>query len=269
MKLFEQFEPQQPAVPIVISIPHAGTHFPAEIKKHYNKRLRQIADDTDWFLDQLYDFAPKLGITIIKANVSRWVVDLNRDPDSAPLYRDGRLLTTCTPTTDFFGNKLYKSIDLEPDKKEKKRRLKTYYWPYYEQLKLLLAERKSEFGRVLLWDAHSIRHRVGTIQRAVFPDFILGNNDGQTAGRSLIDAALMQLRASEFDVHHNHPFKGGHISRYFGKPDENIHALQLEMNKILYMDDNELTYNEQRAEQIKETVLMPIFKELIKQVSIR
>ena len=245
-------KPGKLKVPIIISVPHAGTGFPAEIKSHFKKRMRRYVDDTDWYVHRLYSFAPAMGITLIKANLSRWVIDLNRNPDSAPLYNDGRLITSNTPTTDFFGNKIYKSKRKEPDEKEISRRQKKYYWPYYSYLSALLEERKKEFGSVLLWDAHSIRHRVSTIQEDPFPDMILGNNDQKTASAKIIETALGSLRAGDFQVNHNNPFKGGHITRYFGDPENQIHSLQLEMNKILYMDDNEITYNQDRAEKVQK-----------------
>lgn len=262
MKLFKIIEPKINAVPIILSVPHAGTKFPTEIKKHYKKRMRKHLDDTDWFVDKLYKFAPALGITIIKANLSRWVIDLNRNPESVRLYNDNRLITTNTPITDFYGNPIYKSPDFEPDKKEKDRRLQEYYWPYYRKIEMLLAARKKEFGHALLWDAHSIRHQVSTIQKDPFPDMILGNNENTTANAILIKTAIDQLQSGEFGVNHNSPFKGGHITRYFGKPSENIHALQLEMNKILYMDDNEITYNTTRAKKVQK-VLQKTLKSLI------
>ncbi|VAW12124.1 N-formylglutamate deformylase [hydrothermal vent metagenome] len=254
MKLFKLKEPKDILTPIVISIPHSGTKFPSEIKTHYKKRMRRHLDDTDWFVHRLYEFAPSLGITIIKANLSRWVIDLNRDPDNVPLYNDDRLITSNTPITDFFGNNIYKSKELEPNSTEIKRRQATYYWPYYKQIESLLDERKKQFGKVLLWDAHSIRHKVGTIQKKPFPDMILGNNDEKTAHPKLINTALKELRSKEFKVNQNTPFKGGHITRYFGKPENNIHTLQLEMNKILYMDDNEITYNASRAKKVQKVL---------------
>lgn len=262
MDLFSIKEATSPLVPIIISVPHSGTKFPAEIKNHYKKRMRKHIDDTDWYVHKLYEFASEMGITIIKANLSRWVIDLNRDPESAPLYNDGRLITTCTPTTDFFGNNIYKSSELEPNPEEKQRRLDTYYWPYYRKVEELLEERKKQFGKVLLWDAHSIRHRVSTIQKDIFPDMILGDNDEKTASSVLIKTAMAKLMSEAFGINHNTPFKGGHITRYFGKPENNIHALQLEMNKILYMDDNEITYNQDRAEEVK-VVLKRTMKGLI------
>lgn len=254
MELFKIKEPSISPVPIVISVPHSGTKFPSEVKTDYKKRMLRHLDDTDWYVHRLYKFAPSLGITIVKANLSRWVIDLNRDPESVPLYDDGRLITSKTPVTDFYGNKLYKSRKTEPGPTEINRRLTAYYRPYYQQLETLLEDRKKRFGHVLLWDAHSIRHRVSTIQKAPFPDMILGNNDEKTAHPRLIKSALEGLRSGEFEVNHNTPFKGGHITRYFGKPEENIHSLQLEMNKILYMDDNEVTYNMDRAKRVQKTL---------------
>ncbi len=266
MDLFKIIEPTADFVPIIISIPHAGTQFPPELKGHYNKRLQTYLDDTDWFLPKLYGFAPALGITLIKANLSRWVIDLNRDPDSIPLYDDGRLITSHVPLTDFYGNKIYKSPEYEPDQTEIERRLHAYYWPYYKKLETLLQDRKNQFGKVLLWDAHSIRHLISTIQKDPFPDMILGNNDEKTADTQIIQTALKGLGTGSFGLRHNVPFKGGHITRYFGNPKNKIHALQLEMNKILYMDDNELTFNDSRAalvQNVLRTALEGLIKNMI------
>lgn len=245
-------EAKEPLVPIVISIPHSGTEFPAEVKAAYLPEQLKKIDDTDWFLQDLYDFATEMGITIVHAKYSRWVIDLNRDPKSAPLYNDGRIITGLTSHTDFLGNPIYKEGH-EPTHEEIERRLKNYYWPYYEKLTALLNERKKQFGKVLLWDAHSIRAFVPTIRSEKFPEMILGNADETSADSHLINTALTNLRTG-FDVKHNDPFKGGHITRYFGNPSQNIHALQLERNKELYMDDAELNFDTMRAEKMQITL---------------
>jgi N-formylglutamate deformylase len=255
-------EPKVKKVPFILSVPHCGIEFPDEIKDDYKLELRNAPDDTDWFVQDLYNFATELGITIIYAKYSRWVIDLNRDPESKPLYNDGRIITALTTTTDFFGNKIYVSEDHEPNEAEINRRLTHYYWPYYEKITSLLSERIEEFGKVLLWDAHSIRELVPTIRADKFPEMILGNNEEKTASKLIIETALSELKKGAFEVSHNYPFKGGHITRYFGKPEENTHALQLEMNKILYMNDDELVYNNERAEAVR-TILKPTFEALI------
>lgn len=259
---FHIIEPEKPVVPFILSVPHCGTSFPDELTSHYIPEKMQAPDDTDWFVHELYNFASELGITIVHARYSRWVIDLNRDPESAPLYNDGRIITGLTPNTDFFGDPIYVSEAHEPDMVEVKRRLYTYYWPYYEQVQQLLDARKEQFGKVLLWDAHSIRHFVPTIREDVFPDMILGNNDETTAHPAIIETALNTLRSGSYGVNHNTPFRGGHITRYFGKPENNVHALQLEMNKILYMDDKELHFHEDRANKVRE-VLKTTFEALI------
>lgn len=259
---FVIIEPKTKKVPFVLSVPHCGIDFPDELKEDYKPEMMSAPDDTDWFVHKLYNFASELGITIIHAKYSRWVIDLNRDPKSVPLYNDGRIITGLTTTTDFFGNDIYVSEEKIPNQKEIERRLSTYYWPYYEKIEALLNERIEEFGKVLLWDAHSIRKSVPTIRKEDFPDMILGNNDETTADPKIISTALNNLRSGEFEISHNTPFKGGHITRYFGKPEKNIHTLQLEMNKILYMDDDELKFNEERAKKVR-LVLKRTFNSLI------
>ncbi|MFD1551359.1 N-formylglutamate deformylase [Putridiphycobacter roseus] len=259
---FYIIEPKAPKVPIIISVPHSGTDFPEEIKQDYLEGQLKVLDDTDWNVEEVYDFASELGITVIHAKYSRWVIDLNRDPESKPLYNDGRIITGLCSYTDFFGRPIYKAAQ-DPNQEEVERRLKTYYWTYYQKVQALLDERKAEFGKVLLWDAHSIRHLVPSIQKEPFPDMILGNNDHKTADQEWIETAINTLRKGPFQVNHNTPFKGGHITRYFGKPAENQHALQLEMNKILYMNEEEMKYDTVRASIVK-TVLKPVFQELIK-----
>lgn len=258
---FYIIEAKAPVVPLIISIPHCGVEFPEEIKENYIPEQLADIDDTDWFLEQLYDFAPELGVTIIRAKYSRWAIDLNRDPESAPLYNDGRLITGLTSTTDFLGNPIYKE-GKEPDPEEVNRRLENYYWPYYKKVEELLNARKAEFGQALLWDAHSIREFVPTIRAEKFPEMILGNAEETSANQEFIQTALKELR-KDYQVNHNDPFKGGHITRYFGNPQNNIHALQLERNKNLYMDDAERTYHPDRANKMRIT-LMRTLEELIK-----
>ncbi|MBL3657828.1 N-formylglutamate amidohydrolase [Fulvivirga sediminis] len=261
MSVYNVIEPIADKVPILISVPHCGTEFPQEIKSGYNEDLIKAPDDTDWFVDKLYDFAPEMGITMITANYSRWVIDLNRDPESEPLYDDGRIITDLCPTTTFAGEPIYKDGHM-PGGKEIERRLKEYYWPYYAQVEKMLSHLKSEYGKVLFWDAHSIRQYVPLIRDEVFPDLILGDNKGRAAHKTLISTALDALSAKRLKLEHNYPFKGGHLTRYFGRPDENQHALQLEMSKINYMDNKESNYDEERAGHIR-VLLQENFKMLI------
>lgn len=263
---FRLVQAQASEVPILISVPHCGTAFPDELRDQYKQSLIQAPDDTDWFVDRLYDFAPAMGMTMITAHFSRWVIDLNRDPQNKPLYADGRIITGLCPTTTFLGENLYKDERAEISAPEIERRTNLYYQPYHDKIEEMVSLLEKKHGRVLLWDCHSIRQVVPTIQKEKFPDLILGDADGTSASPGLIETALGVLDHSNYKVSHNHPFKGGHITRHFGKPDRKRHALQLEMAKINYMDDTETKYDAQRASGMRN-VLQSVFEKLIDQLA--
>jgi len=258
-------EPVGRRVPFVLSIPHCGTGFPPEVEDLFIPELRKAPDDTDWFLERLYDFASSLGITVIHAKYSRWVIDLNRVPDGKPLYNDGRIITELCPTIDFLGNPIYKKAEYEPDDGEKARRLSEYYEPYHSRIDDLIADLRSGFREVIFWDGHSIRRNVPSISDQPFPDLILGNNDGGTASDQIIASALEGLRSGPYEVSDNHPFKGGYLTRSKGDPERGVHALQLEMSKDLYMDSTETEYDDQKAGALKAH-LKAVFEALIEVV---
>ena len=251
-QVFNIVHPKGNPVPVLLSVPHAGTAFPPKEKALYKPELIVRPDDTDWFVDQLYDFAPEIGITMIVARYSRWLIDLNRDPQSKPLYEDGRMITGLTPIQDFKGNSIYREAEFEPDEAEVARRIQLYYQPYHDQIRQVLHSMQAAYGHVLFWDAHSIRRYVRSIQPGPFPDLTLGSNDEKSAHPRLIQQALHSLQSGPYSLTHNHPFKGGQLTRSFGQPGKGIHALQLEMAKELYMDDAELNYHPQRANQMRE-----------------
>lgn len=264
-ELFHLAQATAPEVPILLSVPHGGTEFPIELQDEFEPAHLQFPDDTDWFVSRLYDFAPSLGISMISARVSRYVIDLNRNPDEKPLYADGRLITGLCPTTTFLGDPLYRDARTQVDPAEVQRRLNRYFRPYHEKVQSLLDGLLQRHGRVLLWDCHSIRRSVPTILQQLFPDLILGDADGTTASPGVIECALGVLDHSGYSVRHNVPFKGGYITRHFGRPSSQQHALQLEMTKVNYMDDAERHYDPDRAQKIR-TVLTRVFHKLIEQL---
>jgi N-formylglutamate deformylase len=252
MSSFNVVKAKVSEVPILISVPHCGTSFPPELMDQYKPGMIAAPDDTDWFVDQLYNFAPAMGMTMISARYSRWVIDLNRDPESKPLYTDGRIITGLCPTTDFLGQPIYNDHRTELTPSEINQRLEHYYWPYHKKIEEILSGLKKKFGKVLLWDCHSIRQVVPTIYKQKFPDLILGSADERSASTELIQIALHHLTEGGYQVNHNHPFKGGFITRNYGKPDEGYHALQLEMSKVNYMNNAEKVYDNARAEKMRD-----------------
>jgi N-formylglutamate deformylase len=256
--MMEPFHIQVPAgarIPILVSVPHCGTSFPDEIRPEFDQSIIASPEDTDWFVDRLYGFAPSMGITMLTAEYSRWVIDLNRHPDRKPLYTDGRIITDLCPTTTFLGKSIYRDGRQKVDDAEIRRRRHLYFEPYHNMLAKLLADLKAEFGHVLLWDCHSIKQHVPTIQPDKFPDLILGSADGSSADKSLIELALTTLGKGNYSMKHNHPFKGGFITRHFGRPIEKQHALQLEMSKINYMNNSETSYDTGRAEKMEQLLI--------------
>jgi N-formylglutamate deformylase len=240
-------------VPIIVSVPHCGILFPDDLKEQFKAALITEPDDTDWFVDKLYDFAPSMGVTMISAVYSRWIIDLNRDPESKPLYTDGRIMTGLCPVTTFTGEKLYSDERDQVSDTDRDTRLKTYFDPYHHQLSLLLNETKNTFGKVLLWDCHSIRQEVPTIHPKKFPDLILGDNDGFAAQPFLTEIASKALMTGgAYSFENNFLFKGGYITRNYGKPEDHTHALQLEMTKVNYMDDDQKKYDKGRAAKMQE-----------------
>lgn len=244
--------------PILISVPHSGTSFPSSVREYYTDKALNCPEDTDWFIHELYDFAPEMGIELVMAPNSRYVIDLNRSPENSSLYSDGRSQTSLTPSCTFLGeNILKKEIPTE----EIKRRLDQFYWPYYKELERKLNLRVKKFGKALLFDAHSIKRNVKTIREQPFPDMILGDADQTTASEVLISTALKALASGDYQVEHNNPFKGGHITRYFGNLNKNVHALQLEMSQDIYMNEKSTTYNKEKADKVRE-LLKKFFKKL-------
>lgn len=262
---FQIIEPAAKAVPFILSIPHCGTEFPDELALEYIPEMSAEPDDTDWFLDRLYDFASGLGITTIRPLYSRWVIDLNREPASKPLYDDGRIITALCPTSDFNGTPIYKDGRTEIENNEVNRRLALYFRPYHDKIDELSNDLIKNFGTAIFWDGHSIRRSVPTIRDKSFPDFILGDNDETTARPRFISAALRALGSKEYEVAHNTPFKGGYLTRSKGDPKNGLNALQLEMSKDLYMSNNETLYSEKKAAPIKAH-LKDVFESLIEEL---
>ncbi|RZJ71705.1 N-formylglutamate amidohydrolase [Flavobacterium sp.] len=260
MQLYTIIEPTATEVPILISSPHSGTYFPDDIKSRIKPELAARPDDADWYIDKLYDFAPAMGISMINANYCRWVIDLNRYPQREPLYYDGRVITGLCPVTDFNGLALYDGK--VPDDREIEKRLEKYFIPYHQKVEELLAAMVEKHGIAVLFDAHSIRKAVPGISKTPFPDLILGDNDMTSASPAIIAACYDVLQTGKFEVEHNIPFKGGYITRFFGKPENNVHALQLEMAKKNYMDDSEMVYDEQRAGEMRD-LLQRMFANII------
>lgn len=236
--------------PLLVSMPHTGTDLPAAVRARYIARAL-AAEDTDWHLPHLYNFASTLGASVLRPRYSRYLIDLNRPPDDAPLY-PGAANTELCPTRFFTGEPLYR-VGHEPAREERRRRLDTYWRPYHDALRGELDRLVGVHGFVLLWDAHSIRSRIPWLFEGVLPDLNIGTADGASAHASIAQA-VVQAAARYRSVTHvlDGRFKGGYITRHYGEPARHVHAVQLEMCQHLYMREHPpYAYDDERALQVQ------------------
>jgi len=237
--------------PLLISVPHSGTHVPEDIGDRLTHKAK-LLQDTDWYVDRLYQWATDLGAGMLVANYSRFVIDLNRPPDNAALYTGHG--TGLLPTQCFDGSAVYQS-GLQPDEQEKGRRLQNYWQPYHRQLRSSLDEIKKRHGYALLLDAHSILTEVPMLFDGKLPDLNLGTYRGSSADCSLISACFSVLdQSTDYSAVLDGRFQGGYITRHYGQPQEGIHALQLEMAQQIYMSERPPTYDPSLAAKVSATL---------------
>ncbi|MDN4589550.1 N-formylglutamate deformylase [Xenophilus aerolatus] len=239
MSLFTTTEPpfrfRAGTKPLLISMPHVGTHVPPALAARLTDEARQVPD-TDWHLERLYDFADELGASVLVATHSRYVIDLNRPPDGASLY-PGQSVTGLCPVDTFDDTPLYVEGDV-PGEAEIAARREALWQPYHDQLAAELARLKAAHGVVALWDAHSIRSVLPRFFDGKLPDLNLGTADGASCDPALA-AQLLDIAQSNpaYSGVLNGRFKGGHITRRYGDPSGGVHAVQLEMTQCSYMQE--------------------------------
>ena len=222
--------------PLLVSMPHIGTQIPADLHDAYSIRALSV-EDTDWHLDLLYDFLDDIGASVIKPCYSRYVIDLNRPPDDAPMY-PGASNTELCPTRFFTGDPLYKP-GREPDLQERARRRQNYWAPYHQALATELERIRAQHGYALLWDAHSIRSELPWLFEGILPGLNIGTAGGTSADTSVADAVVAACAGTgQFSHVLNGRFKGGYITRHYGDPQSRIHAVQLEMCRFVYMRED-------------------------------
>jgi N-formylglutamate deformylase len=239
-------------LPLLISIPHLGRIIPDELLAGYTDVARTVAD-TDWHLDQLYGFAAQTGATVLSARVSRYVIDLNRPPSGESLY-PGQTTTGLCPTETFRGEPLYVE-GKTPSPEAIAERLRAFHAPYHARLRETLDVLKAEFGQVLLWEAHSIASVLPRLFEGKLPDLNLGTNAGRSCAPQILDAVTATLGSQPYTWVANGRFKGGYITREFGRPEEGVHAIQLEMCQSTYMEESApFAYRPDLAARVKPVV---------------
>lgn len=238
-------------LPILLSIPHAGTYVPDALSKRFVTRAT-LLPDTDWHVEELYAWARKLGLHILIATHSRYVIDLNRAPDDQSLY-PGKFTTGLCPHTLFDASPIYQT-NQEPTAQEIHERIKNYWQPYHEKLSTVIDELKNH-KRMVLLDAHSIRSHIPTLFEGRLPDLNLGTADGTSADNNLSNKIESYCKKSPFTFVCNGRFKGGYITRHYGNPMQGVNAMQLELAQHNYMqEDYPFNFDADKAKQLQQTL---------------
>ena len=244
--------------PLLVSLPHVGTVIPEELRGRYVERALAV-EDTDWHLDRLYDFVRGLGASLIVPRHSRYVIDLNRPPEDAPMYAGVNNTELC-PTRFFTGDPLY-CPGQAPDEGEIARRRERYWRPYHAALAEELARLKALHGHALLFDGHSIKSELPWLFDGRLPDLNLGTAGGASCAPSL-RAALVDVleRQTAFTQVVDGRFKGGYITRRHGQPAQGLHAVQLEMCWRCYMPEQPPF----EIDAMRAATLLPLLRGLVR-----
>lgn len=254
------FTLQRGSTPLLLSVPHAGTALPASLRERLVPRAAGV-EDTDWHLERLYGFALELGAGLIAPTFSRYVIDLNRPREDTPMYA-GVNNTGLVPTRFFSGDALYREGQT-PLAAEVTQRVERYWQPYHDALDTELTRLRDIHGHAVLFDAHSIKSELPWLFDGTLPHLNLGTASGSSCAASL-RSALGAVLATQQRFGHvvDGRFKGGYITRRYGRPAEGLHAVQLEMCWRCYLDEAlPANWNEERANDVR-----PLLRDLVQSI---
>ncbi|SEA60622.1 N-formylglutamate amidohydrolase [Alkalimonas amylolytica] len=241
-------------LPLVFDSPHSGFYLPADFA--YQVKLDELKTGWDAYVDELWQPATQLGAYLLCAKASRMYIDLNRAPDDLdpallaepwpePLqptrYSErgmGLIRRFALPGKPVYASPLTVAAVQQ--------RIRDYYQPYHQKLSELLSGLHHQFGRVWHIDCHSMKSRGNAMNidaDAARPDIVLGDADGSSSDPDFTACIQQSFQLLGYSVAVNHPYKGGHCVRAYGKPAQHYHSVQIEINRQLYMNEATFTKN--------------------------
>jgi N-formylglutamate amidohydrolase len=234
--------------PFVFNSPHSGSFYPPRFLSMTRLDRSAIRRSEDCFVDELFSGAVALGAPMLAANFPRAYLDVNREPweldprmfaEALPAFaniRSPRVAGGLGTVPKLVGE----GLDIYPGRlplAEATERVEAIYKPYHDCLKTLLARTHAKFGFSILVDCHSMPASVRVGEAGMRPDFIIGDRFGASAAAALTEHAIAVLTSMGYHVAHNKPYAGGFITEHYGRPARGLHALQIEVNRGLYMNE--------------------------------
>lgn len=219
--------------PLILTMPHGGTWIPDELLGDFVSPWA-ARRDADWHIAALYDGL--VDATIVATDVSRSVIDVNRDPSGTSLY-PGQATTELCPTTDFDGSPLYRP-GRAPDDTAIARRRDMWFAPYHAALAGEVARLRGIHDRVVVYDCHSIRSMIPRLFDGVLPELNIGTNGGVTCDSALRDVVVAAMGSRNHVV--DGRFRGGWTTRHYGRPADGVHAIQMEIAIRAYLREPEV-----------------------------
>lgn len=248
---FEVLEPAGQSVPLVFNSPHSGRRYPGAFLERSRLDGLAIRRSEDHYVDELFSVAPALGAPMLVAHFPRAWLDVNREPyeldprmfdGSLPSYANigsmrvagglGTVPRVVAENMEIYRHRLPVEEALE--------RIETVYKPYHACLRQLLVRTHVAFGLAVLIDCHSMPGNIRVSGSGLRPDFIIGDRYGTSASAELSLTAMRLLEDMGFCVVRNKPYAGGFITEHYGRPAKGLHALQIEVNRSLYVDETTL-----------------------------
>ena len=246
--------PERQRLPLVVASPHSGSTYPPDFVAASRLDRLTLRRSEDCFVHDLFDAAPRLGAPLIRALFPRAYVDPNREPfeldpamfrDELPAYVNSRsprvaaglgtLARVVANGAEIYQRKLSFAEAME--------RLRDCYWPYHQALRRLIDETVQRFGYCILIDCHSMPSAGGPGDLDQGPstvDIVLGDNHGTACAPQVMETATEALASEGMTVTRNTPYSGGFVTRHYGRPAQAVHALQIEINRSLYMDEERI-----------------------------
>jgi N-formylglutamate deformylase len=266
MSVLDFRAPEHGRTPVLVEVPHAGLCIPEPLQGEILASDDTLRRDADLYVDELYTLAPSVGAALLAARYSRYVVDLNRAPDDVelgsfdePAGRIGQPRGVVWRVTTDGRPALRTALDAHA----LHQRIELYHAPYHQRLREELEALRARFGYAILVAGHSmpsaVRRGAREIERRA--DIVPGSLGGTTADARIIDLVDRHFRAAGLSVRHDDPYRGGFSTAYYGRPQQRQHAIQIEINRALYMDEVSCS---RKAENFAR--LQQLLRELVQQL---